>query len=110
MNYEELTPEHKEIWDEGQDHGYDLGYDAGWDAGYESGSSETDYSENYDSGYADGYRAGVKAEQDRIQSVLGMMFESSLNLGQGNKAIQYKHAMDLLRPISLGNVPDDDEF
>jgi hypothetical protein len=30
-----------------------------------------------------------------------MMFDSSLNMGQGNKAVQYKHAMDLLRPVSI---------
>ena len=104
MNYDDLTDEQKEVWD----HVYEIAFDAGWEEGFERGSEETDYSENYDAGYTDGYRAGIKAEQDRIQAVLGMMFESALNMGQGNKAVQYKHAMDLLKPLELKYTENDD--
>lgn len=104
MNFDDLTDEQKEVWD----YVYEIAFDAGWDEGYANGSEETDYSENYDSGYEDGYKAGIKAEQDRIQYVLGMMFESALNMGQGNKAVQYKHAMELLRPIDVRPVIEDD--
>ncbi len=99
MLYNELSDREKEIWDEATD----LAYDEGWDAGFEASQEEQqdlayDYSENYDAGYNDGYDAGVVAEQGRVQYILNMMFESALNMGQGNKAIQYKHAMDLLKP------------
>jgi hypothetical protein len=57
--------------------------------------------EIYDFGFQAGKGEGVKAEQERIQYVLNMMFESALNMGQGNKAVQYKHAMDLLRPVNI---------
>ena len=86
MNYDELTPEEQQIWD--------AAYEEGWDAGF---ASETSYDQE---AYDDGFKEGAKAEQARIQSVLQMMFESSLNMGHGNKAVQYRHAMDLLRPIN----------
>lgn len=104
MNFDDLTDEQKEVWD----HVYEIAFDAGWEEGFERGSEETDYSENYDAGYTDGYRAGIEAEQNRIQSVLGMMFESALNMGQGTKAVQYKHAMELLRPVEIKQVIEDD--
>lgn len=88
MNYDELTPEQQEVWD--------LAYQAGFDDGIDAEPED----EAYDSGYETGFQEGAKAEQARIQSVLQMMFESSLNMGHGNKAVQYKHAMDLLRPIN----------
>ncbi len=97
MNYEELTEEQKEIWDLA----YEQGFDAGYDACLEEGDDSNDL-------YNDGYREGVLSEQARIQSVLGMMFESALNMGQGNKAVQYKHAMDLLKPLELKYTQDDD--
>lgn len=110
MNYEDLTDEQKEIWDvayeQGHDSGFDSGQDFGWDEGYEAAGINGN--DEYDDGYHAGYQAGIKAEQDRIQSVLGMMFESALNMGQGNKAIQYKHAMDLLKPLELKYTQDDD--
>ena len=106
MNYEELTEEQKAIWDAA----YDAGHNEGWEAGLEEAEtqsdSEADY--NYELGRADGLRQGIDAEQDRIQSVLGMMFESALNMGQGNKAVQYKHAMDLLKPLELKYTQDED--
>ncbi len=91
VNYDDLTEDQLPIWDAGENHGYDIGYDEG-----------------YDTGYHNGYQAGIEAEQNRIQSVLGMMFESALNMGQGTKAVQYKHAMDLLRPINIKPVVDED--
>lgn len=95
---EDLTPEQQELWEKAKDFGYELGYEDGFDAGVEADSSDTT---DYDSGYDDGFSAGAKAEQSRIQFVLNMMFESSLNMGHGNKAVQYKHVMDLLRPINI---------
>lgn len=97
MKYEDLTPEDQEVWD--------AAYDEGFDAGMEA------YGENnfdWDEGYTDGYNEGVQAEQNRIQYVLNMMFESALNMGQGNKAVQYKHAMDLLRPVQIRDDIEDD--
>ena len=91
VNYDDLTEDQLPIWDAGENHGYDIGYDEG-----------------YDTGYHNGYQAGIEAEQNRIQSVLGMMFESALNMGQGTKAVQYKHAMDLLRPIAIKPMVDED--
>jgi len=106
VNYDELTDEEKEIFDAGQEHGYELGYDIGYEESESENSSEADY--NYELGYSNGYQSGIEAEQVRIQYVLNMMFESAINMGQGNKAIQYKHAMDLLKPIELNNTVDDD--
>lgn len=98
MNYDELTPEQQEIWD--------AGFEDGWDSAVESLDSELDSEEGYDEGYAVGFQEGARAEQARIQHVLNMMFESSLNMGQGNKAVQYRHAMDLLRPIQIDYSPE----
>jgi len=94
MNYDDLTEEQQEIWDKAYEEGYDLGFDSGMEA-------ELTDTANWDDGYNEGFQAGAKAEQDRVQFVLKMMFDSSLNMGQGNKAVQYKHAMDLLKPINI---------
>ena len=96
MNYNELTDREKEVWD----YVYEIAHDAGWEDGYDAAISE-EQDDNYDTGYHNGHIAGIEAEQERIQAVLGMMFESALNMGQGNKAVQYKHAMDLLKPIEI---------
>ena len=105
MIYSELTDEQKQVWDEATDLAYDEGFDAGYEAAMGEGDSQNDV---YDDGYHAGYQAGIRAEQDRIQAVLGMMFESALNMGQGNKAVQYKHAMDLLKPIEIKPYVEDD--
>lgn len=97
MNYDDLTQEQKEVWDEAEEHGYELGFDAGLEAGQE------------ESDYDDGYRDGVQAEQDRIQYILNMMFEAALNMGQGNKAVQYRNVMDLLKPVEVNNNFIDEE-
>lgn len=94
MNYDDLTEEQQEVWDAGYEAGYDLGFDSGREA--ELGDITT-----WDDGYAQGFEEGAKAEQDRVQFVLKMMFDSALNMGHGNKAVQYKHAMDLLRPANI---------
>jgi hypothetical protein len=102
MNYEDLLENEQAIFEAGSLAGYESGYDDGFEAGVEVGlDSETDCEDSYESGREVGFMEGAKAEQKRIQSVLNMMFESSLNLGQGSKAVQYKHAMDLLRPINF---------
>lgn len=103
MEYEELTDREKEVWDEA----HELAWEAGWDEGYDAAISNG--SDEYDDGYHAGHIAGQEAEQARIQSVLGMMFESALNMGQGNKAVQYKHAMDLLKPININQSYSDDD-
>lgn len=111
VRYDDLTEEQLPIWDAGENHGYDIGYDEGYEAGYQASEEEgDDQNDLYDDGYHAGYIAGAEAEQARIQSVLGMMFESALNMGQGAKAIQYKHAMELLRPIDLKPNIEDDDF
>jgi hypothetical protein len=92
MNYEDLTEEQKEIWDQA--------WNLGFEQGFESGEEEA-HGIGWNSGREEGYAEGAKAEQTRIQYVLNMMFESSINMGHGNKAVQYKHAMDLLRPIKI---------
>lgn len=103
MNYEDLTEEQKEIWDIAREEGYSDGFDSGQDFGWDEATS------NYDSeGYNEGYADGVQAEQDRIQFVLNMMFEAALNMGQGNKAVQYRSVMDLLKPVEIRTVQDDD--
>jgi hypothetical protein len=99
MDYETLTSEQKEIFDAGEEAGYESGFDAGWQA------CENDPGiEHYDEGYAD----GIQAERQRVQDVLSMMFEASLNLGQGNKAVQYKNVMELLQPVEMRTVLNDD--
>ena len=100
MNYEELTDKEKEVWD----YVYEIAYDNGFDDGL---SAEVE-DDAWDEGHSQGYKEGVEAEQARIQYVLNMMFESALNMGQGNKAVQYKHAMDLLRPIQVQPYNDED--
>ncbi len=103
MQYDELTDEQKVIWDTAYDVGHNEGYDAGWEA----------YGENnfdWDEGHTDGFNEGIKAEQDRIQSVLQMMFEAALNMGQGNKAVQYRQMMDLLTPVEINHNLADDDF
>lgn len=106
MNYEDLTEDQKEIWDvayeEGHNSGFDSGQDFGWDEGYEA--ARANGSDEYD----DGYHAGVLAERQRVQDVLQMMFDAALNMGQGNKAVQYKNTMDLLRPVDIEIVYDND--
>lgn len=109
MNYDDLTDEQKEVWDIAYEEGYDSGFDSGQDFGWDEATSQAQ-NDSYDDGYHNGYQEGVKAEQDRIQFVLGTMFESALNMGQGTKAVQYKHAMDLLRPIEIRQVSDDDDL
>ena len=96
MNYNDLTQEQKEIWDVAYEHGFDRGWD--------------EYGESVDvEDYREGYQDGVNAERERVQSVLQMMFEASLNMGQGNKAVQYRNVMDLLRPVEI--IPDNgDDF
>ena len=105
MNYGDLTDREKEVWD------------LAWNQGEEYGLNKLDefetdeaYDEGYNLGKEDGFAEGIKAEQERIQHVLNMMFESALNMGQGNKAVQYKHAMDLLRPISINYDLVDDDY
>ena len=121
MNYEDLTPEQKEIWDfafaagteaeegdswaEAYNEGFADGEEEGYSQGYHNGKDEA-----YQSGYFEGKEDGIKAEQDRIQYILNMMFESALNMGQGNKAVQYKHAMDLLKPIKFNPDLVDEDF
>lgn len=102
MDYEDLTDEQKEIWDIAHEEGYNEGFDAGQDFGWDEAVSNSQ-----NDGYNDGYQDGILAEQERIQSVLSMMFESALNMGQGNKAVQYRHAMDLLRPVEMREYNDD---
>lgn len=101
MNYDELTPEQQEIWNYAYDEGHEEGYSLGWDEAAENIDNEVDCENGYDEGYSVGFQEGAKAEQARVQYVLNMMFESSLNMGHGNKAVQYKHAMDLLRPVKI---------
>lgn len=106
MNFNDLSEEQQESYQEA----YSIGYDDGWHEGYEAyentGGSQNDH---YDDGYHAGFIAGTEAEQKRIQDVLGMMFESALNMGQGNKAVQYKHAMDLLKPVTINyDLVDED--
>jgi len=85
------------------EYSYDLGYESGYELGYSDALEEVglQVEESYQSGHNDGFSAGAEAEQKRIQSVLQMMFDASLNMGQGNKAVQYRNAMDLLRPINF---------
>jgi hypothetical protein len=100
MNYEDLTDREKEVWDRA----WDLGFEEGFD------SEEEGQGIAWNSGREEGYIQGARAEQKRVQDVLQMMFESSINLGQGNKAVQYKHAMDLLKPISIDYDLVDEDF
>lgn len=117
MNDRDFTPQEQAIWDEGfeagleaennsdaleeaREQGYDNGWDEGWDAAKE------DENNSYTNGYNDGLEVGVKAEQRRIQAVLKTMFDASINLGQGNKAVQYRNMMELLRPIDIDYSPE----
>ena len=109
INYESLTEEQRDIWDYAYEQGYDSGFDSGQDFGWDEATSLAQNDE-YDTGYNNGYIAGIEAEQSRIQSVLSMMFESALNMGQGNKAVQYRNMMDLLRPIEIKNIDGDDLY
>jgi len=101
MKYEDLTEKEQEVWDYAYDEGSDTGYSNGWDDAMELVNNDEHEDTSYDDGYAAGFAEGAKQEQARVQFVLKMMFDSSLNMGQGNKAVQYKHAMDLLRPVSI---------
>ena len=103
MNLEGKSEEYLAAWQAGYEEGYDVGFDSGLDA-------EVD-EETWESGYDEGYAKGINAEQDRIQYVLNMMFESALNMGQGNKAVQYRNMMDLLKPVQIRDYdPEDDGF
>lgn len=106
-----ISAEYKAAWDAGYEEGYDSGYDSGYETGYDFGMDSEVDEQAWERGYDQGHAEGIKAEQDRIQFILNMMFESSLNMGQGNKAVQYKHAMDLLRPVEVRPYdPEDDGF
>ncbi len=102
MNYDELTDDQKEIWDEGYSEGHDAGYDLAW---YEYTEAEDEKAtwEEFDAGF----EKGVLAERQRVQDVLNMMFEAALNMGQGNKAVQYRQMMELLTPVQI--QPDTEE-
>lgn len=101
MNYDDLTEEQQEIWD--------AGWEIGWDAGYDVGLENVDCEEQYQIGYEAGHEQGARAEQERIQFVLQLMFDAALNGGQGNKAVQYKQVMELLQPVEIKHVPDDED-
>jgi hypothetical protein len=114
MNDKDFTPQEQAIWDEAFnagleaennsdaiDEAFSRGWDEGWDMAKSDSDDGNDQNDDYDDGYHSGFVAGAEAEQARVQSVLKTMMEASINLGQGNKAIQYKHAMELLRPIQI---------
>lgn len=111
MDYEDLTPEQKEIWDIAYEEGYDSGFDSGQDFGWDEAVAHFDNKDDdeYES-FSAGFEKGVLVEQQRIQDVLTMMFEAALNMGQGNKAVQYRNVMDLLRPVEINNDLEDEEF
>ncbi len=106
MNYDELTDREKEIWDMA----YEQGHDAGWDEYAENFSSDdwdNAYEEGEHEGFNAGFEKGVLTERQRVQDVLNMMFEAALNMGQGNKAVQYRQMMDLLTPVQIQQTEDD---
>lgn len=104
-DYNELSDREKDIWDFATDRAWDAGWEEGYDVAINEGDSCSDV---YDDGYHAGHAAGAEAEQARIQFVLQMMFDSSLNLGQGNKAVQYRNMMDLLKPVEIQTYSDED--
>ncbi len=108
MDYKDLTPEQREIWDDGYSHGHDAGYDEGFDNGIDAEVPEEAYEAGEEAGFKSGFEEGIAKEQERIQYILNMMFESSLNMGKGNDAIWYRNIMDLLKPIDLKDLEDED--
>ncbi len=111
MNYDDLTPEEKDIWDTGYAAGHDVGYEDGWNE-YAESNSDNDWDEAYEQGenegFQSGFEKGVLAERQRVQDILQMMFDSALNMGQGNKAVQYRQMMELLTPVEIKPYTEED--
>ncbi len=115
MNYDDLTPEEKDIWDTGYAAGHDVGYEDGWNE-YAENSATDDYDQGFDEGlgkgeyegFKSGFEKGVLAERQRVQDILQMMFDSALNMGQGNKAVQYRQMMELLTPVEIKPYTEED--
>lgn len=106
MNYEELTEEERAI----AESAYAEGYDDGWHEGYDAYENISDsVSGHYDEGFHAGYESGIEKEQERVQYILNMMFESSLNMGKGQKAVFYREVMELLKPIEIKEYYTEDE-
>lgn len=108
MNYDDLTNEQKEIWDIAHEQGYNEGFDSGQDFGWDEAVSHFDNEDDDYESFSQGFEKGVLAERQRVQDVLQMMFEAAINMGQGNKAVQYKNMMDLLRPVDIKEYSDED--
>jgi hypothetical protein len=88
------------IWQEG----YDDGYSDGWDNALEVYGNNNDDQENFEQ--------GVQAERARINSILDMKIQDSLDMNRGSHAVFYRNTKQLLNiQIDLSEpLPEDDDF
>ena len=106
--YRDLTAAQREIWDAAHAEGYDEGWHEGYEAYEVTGGA---VSVHYDEGFHAGFKSGTEKEQERVQYILNMMFESSLNMGKGQKAVFYREVMELLKPVDIKDYrPEDEDF
>jgi hypothetical protein len=110
-DYKDLTLEERELWDAGYSAGHDAGYDEGFDNGIEAEPQDEAYEAGEEAGFKSGFEQGVEKERERVQFILNMMFESSLNMGKGQRAVFYREVMELLKPADIKEYyPEDDDF
>ncbi len=109
-DYKDLTLEERELWDAGYSAGHDAGYDEGFDNGIEAEPQDEAYEAGEEAGFKSGFEQGVEKEQERVQFILNMMFESSINMGKGKDAVWYRNMMDLLKPIDIKDYDPEDDF
>ena len=110
-DYKDLTLEERELWDAGYSAGHDAGYDEGFDNGIEAEPQDEAYEAGEEAGFKSGFGQGVEKERERVQFILNMMFESSLNMGKGQRAVFYREVMELLKPVDIkDHNPEDEDF
>jgi hypothetical protein len=106
--YKDLTTEERELWEDGYLAGHDVGYEKGYSNAHDIVVDDEDLGQDT---YNDGFEAGIEKERDRVQYILNMMFESSLNMGKGQKAVFYREVMELLKPVEVKEYyPEDEDF
>lgn len=108
--YRDLTAAQREIWDAGYSAGHDAGYDEGFDNGIDAEVPEEAYEAGEEAGFKSGFEQGVEKEKERVQFILNMMFESSLNMGKGQKAVFYREVMELLKPVDIKDYDPEGDF
>ena len=114
MNYDDLTPEQKEIWDfafqagtEAEDNGdawseaYNEGFADGEEEGYNAGIYSAVVEEQVEEARKEGYQKGFEYEQQRIHSVIQMQMRWAEEQNKGRDYMFWKGVKEILTPIKF---------